>query len=357
STLTVSIPRDWVKEVGLKQGDIISIKRESDGTLRLIPGIIKEPVEVAKCVVDADKCTRVRELTRILVGLYIIGYDTIQIVSKRDLSSEHLEEVRNVTQRLTGLSVVEQTLNQILIQNFLDPTRFPVEGLLRRIFIITSSMQKAAIRALRERKVELAKEVIHMENEIDKIYWLVVRQLLLAARNKEIGKKIGIEEPLLILGNRVIAKVLEKIGDYSEDLAKNVLEVLKGPAIDKDILDMIYEFATYVQSVYDRAMNSLLASDIRLANQAIDMVEEVVIREGELVNRILVKYQLTPISKRSKPIMDEKDLIDQVNVAMNLRAIVWSLGQIARYCSTMAEIAINNALERSTDFCRIEGRK
>ncbi|MEM2210915.1 MAG: PhoU domain-containing protein [Nitrososphaerales archaeon] len=355
STLTISIPRDWAKEVGLKRGDIISIKREDDGTLRLIPGILKEPIKVVKCVVDADKCNRPGELTRILVGLYIIGYDTIQIVSKRDLSSEHLEEIRNVTQRLTGLSVVEQTLNQVLMQSFLDPTRFSVEGLLKRIYIITSSMQKAAIRAFKERKLELANEVIYMENEVDKIYWLVVRQLLLVAKNREIGKKIGVEGPLSILGNRVIAKVLEKIGDYSEDLAKNVLSVLRSPnIIDKDIVDMIYEFATYVQSVYDRAMNSLLVSDIKLANQVIDMVEEATIRERELVNRILVKYQ---IPKNKMPLVDEKILTDRVNATMDLRAIVWSLGQIARHCSTMAEIALDNALEKSMEPYKIEIQK
>lgn len=39
STLVVSLPRDWVKEVGLKQGDVVSLMRDADGTLRLFPGV------------------------------------------------------------------------------------------------------------------------------------------------------------------------------------------------------------------------------------------------------------------------------------------------------------------------------
>ena len=38
STLTVSLPREWVGDVKLKAGDIVSIKREDDGSLKLVPG-------------------------------------------------------------------------------------------------------------------------------------------------------------------------------------------------------------------------------------------------------------------------------------------------------------------------------
>ncbi len=37
STLTVSIPAEHVKRLGLKEGDNVVVKEETDGTLRLIP--------------------------------------------------------------------------------------------------------------------------------------------------------------------------------------------------------------------------------------------------------------------------------------------------------------------------------
>ena len=46
STLTVSLPRDWVGDVRLKPGDIVSIKREDDGSLKLIPGMERKREEV-----------------------------------------------------------------------------------------------------------------------------------------------------------------------------------------------------------------------------------------------------------------------------------------------------------------------
>lgn len=116
STLTVSLPRSWVQEVNLKQGDVVSIKREDDGSLRVFSGLEQKHEEAKKCIIDADLCDRPDLLTRLITGNYILGHDTIQVVSKRELKPEHLEETRRATQRLTGLGVVEQTLRQVTVQ-------------------------------------------------------------------------------------------------------------------------------------------------------------------------------------------------------------------------------------------------
>ena len=195
STLTVSLPRGWVGDVKLKAGDIVSIKREDDGSLKLIPGTERKREEVKNVVVNTDLCNSPNLLTRVITGNYILGHDTIQVVAKDELKKVHLEEIRATTQRLTGLSIVEQTLKQITLQSFVDPTRFPIYGLMRRLHIIISSMLDASIKALVERRPELAAEVTHMEEESDRIYWLIVRQLLLAIRDRSAGSKMGIESP------------------------------------------------------------------------------------------------------------------------------------------------------------------
>jgi len=226
STLTVSLPRDWVEDVKLKAGDIVSIKREDDGTLKLIPGTEHKRDEVKNCIVNADMCNSDHLLTRVITANYILGHDTIQVLAKDELKKHHLEEVRTTTQRLTGLSIVEQTLKSVTLQSFVDPTRFPIYGLMRRLHIIITSMLDASMKALLERRPELAGEVAHMEEESDRIYWLIVRQLLLAIRDRSVGSEIGIESPIHIPGNRVVAKTLEEMADSAESIANEVL-VLK----------------------------------------------------------------------------------------------------------------------------------
>src|SRR2546422_6428348 len=135
STLIVSLPKDWVEEVGLKQGDIVSFRRESDGGITIYPGLTRER-ESYRYVLDADLCDQPNLLTRIITANYLTGHDTIQIISKKELSKQHLEEVRAVSRRLTGLGIVEQSLKSVTLQSFVDPTKFPIYGLMRRLEII-----------------------------------------------------------------------------------------------------------------------------------------------------------------------------------------------------------------------------
>src|SRR3989442_2557711 len=135
STLIVSLPKDWVEEVGLKQGDIVSFRRESDGGITIYPGLTRER-ESYRYVLDADLCDQPNLLTRIITANYLTGHDTIQIISKKELSKQHLEEVRAVSRRLTGLGIVEQSLKSVTLQSFVDPTKFPIYGLMRRVAII-----------------------------------------------------------------------------------------------------------------------------------------------------------------------------------------------------------------------------
>ncbi|MFP3209211.1 MAG: AbrB/MazE/SpoVT family DNA-binding domain-containing protein, partial [Nitrososphaeria archaeon] len=45
STLAVTLPKDWVKQVGIKPGDIVSMIRLEDGSLKIKPGLVKEEGE------------------------------------------------------------------------------------------------------------------------------------------------------------------------------------------------------------------------------------------------------------------------------------------------------------------------
>jgi len=348
STLVVSLPRDWVKEVGLKQGDVVSLMRDADGTLRLFPGMGKESKAPVKVVVEADKITEEGLLTRLITGMYIIGHDTIQISSRRGLSKMHLDEIRKTVQRLTGISIVEQTLTYTTLQNFVDPTKFPVNGLLRRLYIITSSMLNADYRSLKERRKDLANEVLHMENEVDRIYWLVVRQLLLATRDRMIGKKLGIEHPLHIVGSRTVAKFLEEIGDCIEDIATEILRLIEiGYDPNEEVLRSVYEFFELVEDIYSKAMKAFFQLDLKLANESAQRVDD-----ADLVANNLTEKIFTTIRQCSQD--PAACNVPNLNYYLSLRTIIGTLEQIADHCSIVCEITINRYLEEPTEICRFE---
>ncbi len=332
STLTVSLPREWVQDVKLKPGDVVSIKREDDGSLKLIPGTEHKGDEVKNCVVNAELCDSSNLLTRVITANYLLGHDTIQIVAKNELKRNHLEEIRATTQRLTGLSIVEQTLKHVTLQSFVDPTRFPIYGLMRRLHIIINSMLDVSIKALIERRPELAGEVTHMEEESDRIYWLILRQLLLAIRDRSVGAQIGIESPVHIAGNRVVAKTLEEMADSAENIATEVIS-LKGKEVASEaILNDIAKFCSQVTKISDQNIKALLTGDIKLANESVEMVEGSENDERKLTQKIL-SYVKDPA------------------VAASLRIVVWNLGQISKYCRMIGEVTINRIMEKPSEIC------
>ena len=332
STLTVSLPRDWVQQVKLNAGDVVSLKREDDDSLKLIPGTEHKREEVRNCVINSDLCNSPNLLSRVIKANYILGHDTIQVVARDKLEKVHLEEIREATQHLNGISIVEQTLKQVVLQSFVDPTRFPINGLLRRLYIIVSSMVDASIKALLVARPELAVEVIHMEEESDKIYWLIVRQLLLAVRDRSTLSQIGIESPLHILGNRVVAKTLEEMADSAKNIANEILALEDKEITSENILKDISKFAGQVNQISKQSIEALFTGEIRRANEAVEMVLSAENDERKLTEKILSH-------------------VKDVSRATSLRIIIRNLGQIAKYSKIISEITINRVMENPSEIC------
>ena len=56
STLSVSLPNDWVKSVGLKKGNVVFFDQDDDGTLKIVTDkqIGKEYTKTVE--INADLC-------------------------------------------------------------------------------------------------------------------------------------------------------------------------------------------------------------------------------------------------------------------------------------------------------------
>jgi len=333
STLTVSLPRNWVEDMKLKRGDIVSIKREVGGSLKLLaPGTRRERAEVKSCVVNADLCSSRNLLTRVITGNYILGRDTIQVVAKDELKKAHLEEIRATLWRLIGLSIVEQTPRQLTLQSFIDPTRFPIYGLMRRLHIIVSSMLEASIEALTQGRAKLAAEVTHMEEEADRIYWLIVRQLLVAVQDRSTAANIGIESPFHIPGDRVVAKMLEEMADSAENIAYEIVALKDRDMAREPILNEVAKFARQVAKIAEQSLKGFLTGEINLANEAIEIVENTQNDERMLTQKVLTS-------------------VKDANLAASLRIITWSLAQIAKYSRIIGEVTINRVIEKPSEIC------
>jgi len=224
STLSVSIPMNWAKKMNVKKGDIVFLNEENDGALRIAPEPAKTE-DTSVYVVNVDECDNTTILARVIVGNYVLGRNMVRVESSRRLMREQIESIREVTQRLLGIGIIEESDKHLLLQCSIDSKNFPLETVIRRLYVITSIMFKEAIDSLIDRDMELAKDAITREHEADTIFWLLSRLLASAQQSRAVAENIGITDSLQTVEFYLIAWYLEMIGDRLNMICNNILKM------------------------------------------------------------------------------------------------------------------------------------
>ncbi len=335
NTLVVSLPYDWAEKVDLKKGDLVIFEELRDGSLNLRPYKNKTEQICEECVINSDLCNEPGLLERIIVSNYIMGRDTIKIISSRRIRREHLSEIRGIVQKLLGLSIMEESDKRVLLRCSLNITAFPVHLLLGRLYVIASTMHKECMQALIEFNADLAEAVIMREEEADKIYWLTLRALLSAQMYREVALKVGLEDVRRILGNRVIAHHLERIADWCEIIARNALGIIKNDfRLKPELLQKIQRFNELCFETHYKAMQALYKCDVKGASNVVKLYKNEI--EGK--EETLTKEAIENAPTAACPF---------------LRAILFGIRRIAELGAEIAEIAMNRALEESSEICKV----
>jgi len=335
STLTVSLPRDWVRQVGLKQGGIVTLRLSEFGELVVTPGTDFEADEMTICKINADACKDAELLSRMITGNYILGRDTTIVTSTTDLTPDQLNAIRDSTRRLSGLGIVEQTSKEAVIQCFLDPSKFSITALISRLHKVAVSMLDRDLQALMDRKYSLALEVLELENEADRLYWLILRQIFRAITRIPLSRHLGMESATHAVGYRAVARNLEETADCSERIASQIIAMSDGKYDSYlSVIDEVSKFGAEALAVANGALDSYCAMDVVASNRIIELSKQNEAREKELTDLVVSSVQ------------DRK-------LALALRGIVWNLLQISHHAQLISEVSINRYLENNTDFCQV----
>ncbi|MEM4703690.1 MAG: PhoU domain-containing protein [Candidatus Bathyarchaeia archaeon] len=320
STLTISLPSEWAKQNNVAPGDLIFISLERDGTLRVMPGHIAQREEAEEFIINADACDEAGMLERVIVGCYILGRDVIRVTSSVRIEKEHVDEIRRIVRKLIGLGILEEAPKNVLLQCSIDPAKFKIDMLVRRLSLIASTILSEAVQAFVENDKSLAEEAISREDEADAIYYLAVRLVLLAQVKPDVAEQIGATNILFIPATRLILQYLELIADYAEELASRITEVRAyRKKISKEVVERIQHIAESAQTVFQKALDCVFSRDIRIANSVLEMRK---VLESEVAK-----------------------FVQEAPEIPFLRVIVLCLNKIAELGATIADIAINRSLE------------
>jgi phosphate uptake regulator len=271
STHVVSLPKKWVDRTGLGRSDTIAIHEEPDGSLLLIPHS-EGKVATRTLAVTLPALASEEEVVRRLVGAYLAGADEIHIRSAHKMDPKVRQTVRDITRDLVGVEILEESANAMILQDLVGVADMDLRKTLTRMQRIARIMYDDAVMALQARDVDAAKAVAQRDDELDRLLWMVSKQMHALLEQPRLAAKLSVR-PAEALNLFLAARALERMGDHAAKISQNVVE-LKGDTVPKAVIESLVQQADAVRKIWDDAFTSLKRPDFDQASAAADRGEE-----------------------------------------------------------------------------------
>jgi phosphate uptake regulator len=291
STYIVSLPKKWVKKNNLSKGDTLSVTETRDEVI-LRAKEAKETeteIELGKKNLDLIK--------RTLITKYIQGYDTVTIKSGSYIPPEIRKGLKEITGLLIGMEEFGETSNELTFR-MLMREKGNVEDTVLRMHRMSLSSLEELLRniAPEEYNENILKDIIRRDSDVDKFYFLVLRQL----------SSLGSYDAIMWVQ---ISRAIERISDHIETIASHVLA---GGRVKEEHM-----------KEHEKLID--MYSDVRLAlaNRSAKQADEIL---GKVKNFRTKETQLMNGLKSTDP---------------DTLLIYGSFRRIGEYISDIAEVVIN----------------
>lgn len=280
----VTLPKSWVEKVGLEKGSRIGIKIREDGSLELTPSL-ETTRPKSEFDLKVEDYPDDRALENMMRACYMQGGEEIRISSKEGTITEKKERLREILPGLIASEVAQDRPNKFIIRVLADPTSFSVNDLFARISDLIFSIHHDTVRALQEQKTELASDASYRGGDIDRLYRLTLRQLVLSMEDRQIASSMGISDRTESLLYAISARDLSRMG-YHVRRAANIVGELKldlGSELIKPFIDMSEIFSDMLEN----AVNALTEGNSVLANEVFKDMEKIRRCDRDTTNKIL----------------------------------------------------------------------
>ena len=317
STYTVSLPKDWATENDVEAGSVVEFHSEED-LLLLSP---RREEERTEGTLDITGLEDKHELTRAVMTMYVSGFDVIRLETTR-ITAAQRRVIREATQGLVGLEVIEETSERVVLRDLLDSSELSVHNAITRMRLVSLTMLEDAVEALIEHDDDLAQDVMERDDDVDRLWYMVSRVFRTVLRNPTAATEIGFPRDTCF-DFQSSARQLERIADHATKIAELALELENVPDSAVDPLQALLEEAA---TVPEMAMDALLTDDseeaTELATSARARIDDVDVKAREVDKEI---RELDP------------------GTAQGLGLVVDSLSRTADYGGNIAENALQKA--------------
>jgi phosphate uptake regulator len=271
-TFFVTLPKSWVTLHSVERGSLLTFAEGKDSKLSL--GLYSEQDKPSRSITLSPSSTLEREIEE----KYLLGYDLIQIESKEVMGSQVGEDAKAIAKKLVGLEIMEEDAHKIVIQCLIEPSLLAPEKIIRRLHSITRGMQQDAVKAFVECDPELAATVVERDEEVDRLYFLLVRMVRAALTDLSTAERIH-ASPVDCLDYRLLSSLIEHFGDYSASIAQNVPEDKR--RISLPLSRSLEKAGQVVNMMYGNSIEAVLSRNLDLASEVGNMYEAALERIGE----------------------------------------------------------------------------
>ena len=253
STYVVSLPKKWIEREHLDKGRLVTLTEQKDGSVLVTPGSRNEDTPREIQILTGEN------FQRHLTEKYLLGYDILCIKSKEKFKEKEKVDIKKSLNRFIGLEIMEETADSITVHYLLDPTEVSILKTMRRMYTIVSVMHKDLITAMGKKDKNLLRDVIQRDSEVNRLYFLLVRQIRTGIQNPSILDREGITN-VDCVDYRLVVKIIEVIGDNLANIARTLSE----PKNKKTFFEF-KKLAEETFEIHKRAFDALLKKDEVLA--------------------------------------------------------------------------------------------
>ena len=323
STYIISLPKNWIDELKIKVGENVTIIKNSNKSLTLIPKEGIDKTEKSIAVIIPNQKDSGESVKRKIIAAYLSGYKTIKIKTKgMRIPSEHSRSVRElVRSTMIGTEIVESSSETITIQILTRLPELSFGTALKRMYLMANNMVIEAIESIEEIDTNHADEVVSMDDEVDRFSLYMRRNLSLAIGNENILKDMGLRKQSDCLGHRTIVSRIERIADHASLIAKRI-KFVEGKIDSKNFMK-IKKLSEKSLEVFEKSITAVQEHDFEKGEKVAEKVNQVIDEEKQIMSKIKETEKNATI----------------------IRFILEDLRRIAEYSSDIAEVVIDENIQ------------
>lgn len=269
STFIVSLPKEWVKNVGLTPGSEVLIDILPDYSLRIAPSHRKSRREVRVKEIEVGQDNIDSAIIEIL-SAYLAGYNIIKI-RYRDISINALTRIIDkVRSKAIGLEILDEKSNELTLYSIVDTSLLTITEALEKMANTTRSMLEDVERILTRYDEKILISIIERDEVVDKLFLLITRQLnqlLLGELSPSNLGLVALPEALYMI---ISVKSIERIADHAVLISETILKN-NGRTL---LPDQIVELFSQTKELYINAIKGLKSLNKKYANNVVALFKE-----------------------------------------------------------------------------------